>query len=276
MKLRQAEFVAGGQRWRADLSRPLSIAIALEFNGAQPSFYGAPPASSTALRSGSFVGDVLQGGSCRCSTYSLTPHCNGTHTESIGHVVHEPVSVHATATDAFLVARVVSVTPEAAGSSGEGPVEAGDRVITATQLQGATEGRPNAECNALVVRTLPNAIDKTVRRHEDDTGMPPYFTADAIRWIVAQGYDHLVVDLPSIDRAVDGGLLLGHRLFWGLPAGSVTLASATRPHATVTEFAYVDNTIADGLYLVNLQLAPFASDTAPSRPVLYPLEAVPS
>ena len=45
--LRHIEFVAGGQRWRADLSRPLHLAIALDFDGAQPSFYDAPPATAT-------------------------------------------------------------------------------------------------------------------------------------------------------------------------------------------------------------------------------------
>lgn len=276
MKLRQAEFVAGGRRWRADLSRPLPLAIALEFDGAQPSFYEAPPASATALRNGTFVGNVEQGGSCQCATYSLTPHCNGTHTESIGHVVREPVSIHATATDAFLIARLVSVAPSVAGSAAAAPTEPGDRVITAEQLRSALGDESIAQCSALIVRTLPNAIDKTARRYALDAGMPPYFDVDAMRWIVAQGLDHLVVDLPSIDRAVDGGLLRGHRVFWGLPEGSTRLAEATRPHATITEFAYIDNAIADGLYLLNLQLAPFASDAAPSRPVLYPLEAVPS
>jgi arylformamidase len=275
MRLRHVEFVANGQRWCADLSRPLSIAIALEFDGAQPSFYDAPSATATAFRSGTFVGDVLQGGSCRCSTYSLTPHCNGTHTESIGHVVREPVSIHATASEALLVARVVSVSPLVAQDGAAiAPVEQGDRVITAAQLQSALAGYTAEGCHALIVRTLPNASDKTTRRYSLDAGMPPYFSADAMQWLVAQGVVHFVVDLPSIDRADDGGLLLGHRIFWGLPAGSVRLAEATRPQATLTELAYIDNAIADGLYLLNLQLAAFTSDAAPSRPILYPLSAV--
>jgi arylformamidase len=274
---RHIEFVASGQHWRADLSRPLPIAIALAFDGAQPSFYGAPPATATPLRSGSFVGDVLQGGSCRCSTYTLTPHCNGTHTESIGHVVREPVSIHATLREAFLVARVVSVSPAVVqDGAADAPVMQGDQLITAAQLQSALQDPAAADCDALVVRTLPNASDKLTRNYALDAGMPPYFSIDAMRWLVAQGYDHLVVDLPSVDRAVDGGLLRGHRIFWGLPDGSVQLAAATRPHATLTELAYIDDSIADGLYLLNLQVPAFDSDAAPSRPILYPLEPVKS
>lgn len=272
--LRQVEFVAQGRRWRADLSRSLDLAIPLEFDGNQPSFYGAPPATATALRSGSFVGDVLQGGSCRCSTYTLTPHCNGTHTECIGHVVREPVSLHATARDALMLARVVSVTPMKTGDrAASAPTEPGDLVITAAGLQAALAGQTLQDCPALIVRTLPNARDKTARRYALD-GMPPYFSDDAMRWLVERECTHLVVDLPSIDRAADGGRLGGHRLFWGLPDGSVSLADATRPHATVTELAYVDDAIEDGLYLLNLQVAAFATDAAPSRPILYPLTGV--
>ncbi|MEQ1579650.1 MAG: cyclase family protein [Steroidobacteraceae bacterium] len=270
--LKHIEFVAGGRRWCADLSRPLNIAIALAFDGAQPSFYGAQPATAVPLHSGSFVGDVLKGGSCRCSTYTLTPHCNGTHTESVGHVVHEPVSIHATASEAFLVARVVSVAPSAVEEGTAEPAVPGDRIITAAQLQSALKSDATVGCRALVVRTLPNAADKTTRTYALDAGMPPYFSTDALRWIVAQGVDHLVVDLPSIDRAVDGGLLRGHRIFWGLPEGSTQLAHATRPHATITELAYIDNAIADGPYLLNLQVPAFESDAAPSRPILYPIE----
>lgn len=275
--LRHIEFEAGGQRWRADLSRPLHLAITLDFEGAQPSFYDAPRATATPLRSGSFVGDVLEGGSCRCSTYTVTPHCNGTHTESIGHVVREPVSIHATAHDTLLLARVVSVAPEVVPDSAvDAPVIPGDQVITAARLRGALKEQAAAECDALVVRTLPNAGDKLKRRYALDAAMPPYFGVDALHWLVAQGYVHLIVDLPSIDRAVDGGLLRCHRIFWGLPAGSVELAAATRPDATLTELAYIDDAIADGLYLLNLQLPAFATDAAPSRPILYPIEPVTS
>jgi arylformamidase len=48
-------------------------------------------------------------------------------------------------------------------------------------------------------------------------------------------------------------------------------AQATRPNATVTELAFIDDSIADGQYLLNLQVAPFVADAAPSRPILLPL-----
>ena len=37
----------------------------------------------------------------------------------------------------------------------------------------------------------------------------------------------------------------------------------------MTELAYVPDRVLDGLYLLELQIAPFASDAAPSRPVIH-------
>jgi arylformamidase len=94
-----------------------------------------------------------------------------------------------------------------------------------------------------------------------------------MRYVVEHGIDTLVVDLPSIDRAQDGGKLAAHRIFWGMPAGSTSAATATRPNATITEMAYIDDSVADGPYLLNLQVAPFVIDAAPSRPILLPLSS---
>ncbi len=275
MALREIELALGGQRYRADLTRPAHLAIALDFAGEQPSFFGAAPAQAEPFRAGTFVGDVGAGGSCMCSTYTLTPHCNGTHTECVGHVVRDPVSLHAIATESLLVARLITVAPVAAAGSGEHsdpPALAGDCWITAELLQRTgTTALPG--CNALIIRTLPNAPDKRQRHYDADANLPAYFSSEAMGWIVAQGYSHLVVDLPSVDRAADEGKLTCHRIFWGLPPGSTRYSAAMRPHATLTELAYVDSAVVDGLYLLNLQLAPFATDVAPSRPVLYPLES---
>ncbi len=79
----------------------------------------------------------------------------------------------------------------------------------------------------------------------------------------------LVVDLPSLDRADDGGHLVAHRTYWGLPPASVDARQAARPAALVTELAYMPDSIPDGLYLLDLQVPAFATDAAPSRPVIY-------
>ena len=45
-----------------------------------------------------------------------------------------------------------------------------------------------------------------------------------------------------------------------------------RQYATITEFIFVNNSIGDGTYFLNLQIAPFENDASPSRPVLYKTE----
>lgn len=264
-----------GRRWHADLDRAHDLSIPLRFDGPQPAFFGAAAATAQPLQAGSFIGDVRRGGSVNCCRYSLTPHCNGTHTECVGHVTSESISVRSAANDHLNPALLLSVTPEPADSTQETSTPApqpGDRLITQRMLQAAANAHPVRTYSALVVRTLPNDREKLSRNY-DAGAPPPYFSAQAMQWMTERNVRHLVVDLPSIDRAADEGRLTAHRLFWGLPPGAKSAAQAQRPGATITELAYVDDTIADGFYLLNLQVAPFDADAAPSRPILYPLVA---
>jgi kynurenine formamidase len=122
----------------------------------------------------------------------------------------------------------------------------------------------------LVVRTLPNDPGKRYRLYEGPCPAA-YFTADAMHWVVERGVTSLVVDLPSLDRADDGGSLTAHRVFWGLAPDVLDAHQARRGRALVTELAYVPDAVHDGLYLLDLHVPAFATDAAPSRPVLYPL-----
>ena len=91
---------------------------------------------------------------------------------------------------------------------------------------------------------------------------PPYLLEQTARFIVDRNIDHLLVDLPSVDKESDNGALLAHKAFWDVE-GNIRL------HATITEFIFVPNSVEDGTYFLNLQVAPFENDASPSRPVLY-------
>ena len=41
-----------------------------------------------------------------------------------------------------------------------------------------------------------------------------------MEYIVELGINHLLVDLPSIDRIYDEGKLANHRIFWNVEPGS--------------------------------------------------------
>ena len=264
----------GDRRFRVMTDLGTDISLPLDFHGDQPCHFGAPRASAVPLELGGFVGDVLRGGSCNCEMLTLVPHCNGTHTESVAHLT-AGASASSLAIDALIPVHLLTVPVRAAESSDEsadpGPV-AGDRWVTAEALRAAAGNSRNGPQPGLVVRTLPNHEDKRVRDYgSSDT--PPYFTIEAVDLVVSWGVRHLLIDLPSLDRAHDQGRLTGHRRFWGLPAAGASSAPPARPGASITEMIFVPDRLPDGLYALSLQIAPFVSDAAPSRPLLFPLEA---
>jgi len=271
-----------------DLTNPISLAIDLDFSQAQPRHFGAPPATSRPFAVPGFSGSVAHGASCNCQTLTLIPHCNGTHTECVGHLTREPVDAHRVAPLGLLPTLLVSIEPIDAATSREStdPIpQPGDKLITrqalerswlaATAFDATTGARaePRApapfEPRALIIRTLPNTPTKRHRDYSDST--PPYLSREAAELLVDRGIEHLVVDLPSIDRSHDEGRLTAHRIFFGLPPGSTELAQATRARATVTELAYIPDAVTDGLYLLELQVPALGGDAVPSRPLLYAL-----
>ena len=270
------EFTTFGRRWQAEVSAPVDLAITLRFAGPQPRFFADAPASAVPLRAGRFTGTVAGGSSCNCGVYTLSPHCHGTHTECVGHVTDNATALAGLTPVPPALALVVSVRPEPLGGTATGPTglrHAADPVITRALLAVAAARWIRDPWTALVVRTLPNDPGKRHRLYEGSCPAA-YFTADAMHWVVERGVASLVVDLPSLDRADDGGSLAAHRVYWGLPPDAFDAHQARRGRALVTELAYVPDTVTDGLYLLDLHVPAFAADAAPSRPVLYPVREI--
>lgn len=262
----------GSGELAVDLARPVSLAIDLAFDAAQPRHFGAPAASSRPFAVPGFPGEVAAGASCNCRIVTLIPHCNGTHTECVGHLTVEPLDAHRVVPAGLLPALVVSVSAVPAGSTRESTdpaPRAGDSLITRAAIDAAWPASLPFAPRALVIRTLPNDATKRLRDYSD--AVPPYLTREAAQGIVARGIEHLVVDLPSIDRSHDEGRLTAHRIFFGLEPGVRTLADARRSHCTVTELAFVPDEVTDGPGLLELQVPALGGDAVPSRPLLYPL-----
>ena len=246
------------------------LAIPLHFDGPQPGAFGVEPASGGAYRSGSFIGDVSEGGSCNFEKLSLVPHCNGTHTECLGHITSAKFSIREQLRDTLLPATLISVEASPAlGLKESYRPEMGpkDRVISKKALEMALSRSEVGFLKALVIRTLPNTKEKCSRNYQDVPA--PYFTVEAMIYLGEMGVEHLLVDLPSIDRSDDEGKLTNHHLFWNMKEGSHETDESTQGTKTITEFIYAHNEVNDGIYMLNLQIAPFESDAAPSRPLLF-------
>ncbi len=247
-------------RLKVNFSEPLDISLPLSTDPDNASAWYVDPIKIEPVRGEGFIGSVAEGGSVNFRDIRFNPHGNGTHTECVGHITPEVYSVNAHLKQFFFVAQLISVAPLTVTDDSEYS-KAGDQVITEDQLLRPLRGE---HPRAVVIRTLPNQADKKQRKYSNTN--PPYIDSRAVTALIRHGVDHLLIDLPSIDRESDGGALRAHHAFWEHP-------ERTCYGRTITEFIYVPDQLPDGIYLLNLMIAPFENDASPSKPVLYkPLE----
>lgn len=239
------------KNYTIDLSKPLDISIPITGKSSNVNAWYVDPPKIEPHSEGEFIGKVSEGASTNFNNIYFNPHAHGTHTECVGHITDEFHSVNKSLSKFFFMAEVVTIAPEKIN---------GDFVISKKQLQYAL-GNKNRE--AVIIRTIPNLRDKLTRQYAHTN--PPYLMEAAVQLLVDMGVEHLLVDLPSVDREKDDGALLAHKTFWNYDG-------KRRLQATITEFVFVANSIMDGKYFLNLQIAAFENDASPSRPVLYLIE----
>jgi arylformamidase len=235
-----------------DTAQGTDISLPLINNDQNPLAWYVEPPVFEPVRTNGFVGSVAEGGSVNFRNISFNPHGHGTHTECLGHITEEVHSVNHHLKHYFFRAKVVSATPEQQGK---------DRVITRESLG---DGLDNCSCEALVIRSLPNADSKKHKNYSATN--PPYLDLDLIDILEQCGVEHLLIDLPSVDREDDNGALAFHHAFWQVPHNP-------QFHKTITELVFVPDSLPDGEYILNLQTAPFENDASPSRPVLFAIRS---
>ncbi len=246
----KASILTDNKQQRIDFSKPLDISIPLSASAKNPKAWlqGRPKIEPVVMDE--WIGKVSEGASINFNDIHFNPHAHGTHTECVGHITEDFRSVNTSLKRFFYLAEVITVAPE---------YKKGDMVISRAQLKSILKKRSP---EALVIRTLPNTASKKRQNHSNTNW--PYLEKSAARFIRELGVKHLLIDQPSVDKEQDKGKLLAHREFWNYP-------ESPRDDATITEMIYVSNRIKDGLYVLDLQMAPFVNDAAPSRPVLYKL-----
>ena len=253
----KASLQINQQMYYADVSKPMDISITTNQNSSPIAWY-APRMKIEPVISDRFVGSVERGGVVNFRNLFLNPHGNCTHTECVGHISNEVYSVHSALEHFHFSAELITVYPTILKNDVSQWMKKGDYVITLDQLSKLVKGG----ITALVIRTMPNSESKKTKNYNQTNW--PYLTKEAATFIREMGIYHLLIDLPSIDREEDDGLLVAHRAFWDYP-NQIDLKR------TITELIFVPDYIKDGFYLLNLSPANINNDASPSRPVLYKL-----
>ena len=232
------------------IDQPLDLSIPLRADKTNVNAWYQDEPRIEPVKSDDWVGSIAEGADVNFNNIFFNPHAHGTHTECVGHITEKVYSINKCLKQFFFVAEVVTVVPEKSGE---------DFVISAKQLRYAIG---NKKREAIIIRTLPNTREKLSTQYSHTN--PPYLLEEAAIYLRNKDVKHLLIDLPSIDREKDDGLLLAHNAFWNT-SGKI------RTEATITELIYVPNSVEDGKYILNLQIAPFENDASPSKPILYKL-----
>jgi kynurenine formamidase len=231
-----------------DVSKPIDISIAIDVSKQNVNaWYLEEPKIFAEEVEGENI-SVENGAVVNFNSIHFNPHSHITHTECVGHITEKVHSVNQNLKHYFHLAELITIAP----------IEVdGDMVIATKQLKMALR---NKKRDAVIIRTLPNLTDKKSMQYSNTN--PTYLLEETAVFLKDKGIKHLLVDLPSVDKEKDEGKLLAHNAFWNTDG-------PLRMDATITEFIYVPNDVADGEYLLNLMVAPFENDATPSKPILY-------
>lgn len=236
------------KQFKVNLKKGIDISSRYGLKDLEPKAWNTPDVSIIPFEDENWVAEVKQGSAVNFFNIAFNPHGNGTHTESIGHIEEEQISISKVLNEFHFMARLVHL---------ESTQVKEDRVITKADFL--------LKNIALDVTALILNIDHFIPDHNFSNSNPPYFEAELLAYLAENGVNHFITNLPSVDRELDAGALAGHKAFWNFNG-------VQRKENTITELVHVPASVAEGLYFLNLQVAPFHNDAAPSRLMLYSLQ----
>jgi kynurenine formamidase len=246
-----------------DLSKPIDISIPLTNTDENPIAWYIEKPTIEPVVFGDWIGKVSEGkSSTNFNNIFFNPHGHGTHTECLGHITNDFYSINQSLKTFFFLAKLITIEPE---MFGEDLVITKEHISTSLNVTNASTSL-SLTIEALIIRTLPNQAAKKSRKYSNTN--PPYLAEDAAVFIRESEIQHLLIDLPSVDKEHDEGKLLAHKAFWNVK-DTLHLNPDARLNATVTEMIYAGDEIEDGNYILNLQIASFENDASPSKPILY-------
>ena len=245
-----------GHTWTASGS-PIDLSLPVNPHSGLPRAWYRGPATAEPVRSDGWTGSISEGGSVNFRDVTFNPHAHGTHTETREHIrnAFHPIDALARsgALPFLMPALLVDAQPEQRSSA-----NGDDWVVPMSALESAAPNVRRWAPNALLLRCTTGDV------HRDwSNSNPPYLEAGFAEQLVELGIEHLLIDLPSVDREVDGGVLRAHNTFFGDDP-------STRPNATISELLSIPQGLTGGPGLLAMQVRPFVNDAAPSRPVFFP------
>ncbi len=234
----------GDKLFEVDLSQPILCSTTFGDADREPSAWYVDPVKIEPVQMGDWVGSVAEGSSVNFFNVLLNPHGNGTHTECYGHIDKGQQKLNDCLKETHGWIHFQRLPIRQVGE---------DKILLLEDLMIPEEGFP--EFVGLEAEGLP------FPGHFSNTN-PPYMEAALCEKLAQLGVKHLLTNLPSVDREEDGGALAAHRAFWSYPED-------IREDATITEFTYFPPELSEGIYFINLQVAPIHNDAVPSRPLLF-------
>ncbi len=246
-----ATIETNSKKYKIDLTKALDISIPMRASATNVNAWYQDPPKIEPVQDADWTASVAEGADINFNNILFNPHAHGTHTECVGHITKNVHSVNQNLKQFFFLAEVITVAPEKHKT---------DFVISKKQIQFALG---NKKREAVILRTIPNTNEKLNQQYSNTN--PPYLLEEAAIYLREKGVKHLLIDLPSVDKEKDSGELLAHHAFWNT-------AGRKRMDATITELIFVPNSVEDGTYFLNLQIAPFENDATPSKPVLFGIE----
>lgn len=226
-------------------------------------FHLTPFSSRTVEFEGQFIGDVKRGGSCNVDTLSYVPH-GLTHLETSAHLLnpdaHPPTVKDIPPESLSGIALLLDLSYLGKEPGGKIPWDA---------------VRPVLEKNTLPISLLAIKTHASILPQDYDFSSKDFLslspeTAKGIHDYRLDGnrIDCLILDLPSIDPESDGGKLLAHRNFFGLPLTGMD--AEDKEKRALVELAWFSD-LQEGYYYVFISPPRFDTNAVTTGILLRPL-----
>lgn len=257
---------AGGKGRRFRLGEPQSVSREVFFKGETRSsnaFYLPRISSRTFELEGQFLGDVRRGGSCNVDILKYAAH-GLTHLETSAHIL-SPDANPPTVKDIPLetLSGIVYLIDLSHLGTKQGELVPWEAIRAKLE-------RNRLPISMLALKTraslLPQDYDFSGKDFlsvapETAKGIHDYRLTDS-------RIDCLILDIPSIDPEKDGGKLLAHRNFFGLPAAGIDVVDTEK--RALVELAWFSG-LKEGYYYALITPPRFQTDAVATGIIFQPL-----